>query len=125
MGVQLFRAGTGAVRNGIKVEQKTFDEYSYLHLLKQGWFYTPEECYATDQLPDEGAEASGEEGAEAEQEPKAADKGTADGTEKEAESVLTEDVVRAQAKAAGIGHYWDKSIDKLKEELANAEDSEE
>ena len=46
MSVVLYRPGTTHKANGIDCEIQICDEYSYLHNLDNGWFYTPEECYA-------------------------------------------------------------------------------
>ena len=46
MSVVLYRPGTTHKARGIDCEIQICDEYSYLHNLDNGWFYTPEECYA-------------------------------------------------------------------------------
>ena len=46
MSVVLYRPGTTHKAKGIDCEIQICDEYSYLHNLDNGWFYTPEECYA-------------------------------------------------------------------------------
>ena len=46
MAVILYRAGNAHMVNGIKCEMQICNEYSYLHYLDEGWFYSPEECYA-------------------------------------------------------------------------------
>jgi hypothetical protein len=43
--IQLFRSGTSDVVNGIACERQTVNEFGFEHYLKEGWFFTPEECY--------------------------------------------------------------------------------
>jgi len=104
MAIQLFRAGAGTTRNGIECEVGTFDEYSYLHLLKEGWHYTPEECYAEEKPTD--SEEANTEAPEPEAESKEDD-----------ETPVLEGDIRDAAKDAGISHWWTKSIPRLMEEL--------
>jgi hypothetical protein len=107
LAIQLFKAGAGHVKNGIECEVGTFDEYSYLHLLDQGWYYSPEECYAEE---NDKEEKDGPE-EKTEQETYAEEKG-----------VLIEDGIRATAKDVGIKRYWMKSIDTLEKELMELSD---
>ena len=43
--IQLFKAGSTHIVNGITCEMDTVNEYGYEHLLKKGWHFTPEACY--------------------------------------------------------------------------------
>jgi tRNA G18 (ribose-2'-O)-methylase SpoU len=45
MAIQLFKKGSSHTVNGKKCQMKVFDEHSYLHMLKEGWCYSIEECY--------------------------------------------------------------------------------
>lgn len=113
MAVILYRAGNAHTVNGIKCEVQICNEYSYLHYLDEGWFYTPEECYAEkEQDKDDQAvlEDAQEESSKTE--------------EAEEESVLTDDEIRAMAKESGISHWHTKSIGRLVEELKELEDAE-
>jgi hypothetical protein len=110
MAVQLFKAGTGHVNRGIECQTGIFNEYSYLHLLDDGWHYSPEGCYAEGK--DDKEEIEPEEKAEQE----------ADATQ---EGILTrDDEIRAEAKAAGINHHWNKTIPNLENELRELENAE-
>lgn len=112
MAVILYKAGGTSKVNGIPCEVQICNEFSYLHLLEQGWFYTPEECYAeTEQEEGDktGPEETLEEELETEEEPK--------------KSADVE--IRTAAKDAGISHWHTKSIDRLKNELKDLEDAEQ
>lgn len=121
MSVVLYKPGnTGKVR-GIPCEVLVCDEYSYLHHLEQGYFYSPEECYAKK----ESGEEEAEEPAAQEESPEPASKGDEDAEPEE--PVLTEpseDEIRAKAKDAGIKSWHVKSLDRLKVELEEREDGE-
>ena len=43
--IQLFRAGSSCIVNGITCDMETVNEYGFEHLLEDGWYLTPEECY--------------------------------------------------------------------------------
>ena len=43
--IQLFKAGTSCVYNGITCEMQTVNEFGFEHYLEDGWHFTPEECY--------------------------------------------------------------------------------
>ncbi len=43
--IEVFRPGTSHLVNGITCERDTVNEFGFEHLLKTGWFLTPEECY--------------------------------------------------------------------------------
>ena len=43
--IELFKAGTSHVVNGITCDKMTVNEFGFEHLLETGWFLTPEECY--------------------------------------------------------------------------------
>ena len=97
--------------NGIECELGTFNEFSYLHLLDEGWHYTPEECYAVQENDQE----------EIESEKKAEKK-----TDAPEEEVLSEKhKLRAKAKAAGIKRYWKKPIPTLEKELKELDENAE
>ena len=103
MAIQLFKAGTGQ-----ECEVGTFNEYSYLHLLDQGWHYTREECYAE----------------ESDKEKNGSKEKTQEEIDAEEKRLLIEDGIRAEAKAAGIGHSWVKTIPNLENELKELENAE-
>lgn len=105
MGVQLFKTGTG--------EAQTFNEFSYLHLLEQGWHYTKAECYENE-TDTEKKENDKDHDEEARKEK--------DGEKVKDEGLLTDKSVRAEAKAAGIKDWKKKPIDLLMEELTNGGD---
>lgn len=117
MAVILYKKGNTSKVNGILCEVQICNEFSYLHLLEQGWCYSPEECYAEEKEP-ELVEIP-EEIEEAEAEPM------------ETEPALTDDKIRMAAKDAGISHWHTKSIERLINELdeikepADAERSED
>jgi len=46
MAVQLFKKGNSHTVNGVKCDTQIFDEFSFKHMLKEGWCLTPEECYS-------------------------------------------------------------------------------
>ena len=96
MAIILYKKGDTTKVNGIPCEIQICNEFSYLHLLEQGWFYTPEECYAEE--PEETPAT-------------------------EAESTKDHEV-RTAAKDAGISHWHTKSIDRLTKELKELEDAE-
>ena len=107
-------------------QSKICNEFSYLHLLEQGWFYTPEECYV-EEKQDESDETGPEE-TPGEEELE---------TEEEITKVvvwipnpdfgpprLSDNEIRAAAKEAGISHWHTKSIDRLENELKDLENAE-
>ena len=111
MAVILYKPGNSKKVRGIPCDILICDEYSYLHNLEEGYFYSPEECYAEKESEETGLE-------DAEQE-----------TEDEAEAettgpVLSDDKIRAAAKEAGISHWHTKSIDRLVKELKELDDGE-
>jgi len=103
MAIILYKPGNRIKINGIPVDFQVCNEFSYLHLLEQGWFYTPKECYAEKEEevvvwvpnPDLGP-------------PK-----------------LSDAEIRAAAKDAGISSWHTKSIERLKNELGELEDGEQ
>ena len=107
--IQLFKKGNSLTVNGIRCDMQTVNEYSYLHLLKQGWFYTPEECYQETEQP-ELVEVP-----EIEQE-------TTIPEPELSEDELKEDAIRAAAKDAGISNWYNKKIDRLVDELRVVDD---
>jgi hypothetical protein len=116
MAIILYRKGNIHKVNGIPCEYQICNEYSYLHLLKQGWHYTPEECYAEEKQEIDDKATSGE---------------TPEETEPElvelpelSEDDLKEEAIRKAAKDAGIEHWWNKSIERLTSELKGQDDAE-
>lgn len=109
MAIILYKAGGGINIRGIPCQFQICNPFSYLHLLDQGWFYTPEECYA-EEKEEEIAEDTTEE---------------TTGTEMEADQELIENDIRLAAKVAGISHWHNKSIDRLTKELEELEDGEQ
>jgi hypothetical protein len=107
MAIILYRRGNIHKVNGIPCEYQICNEYSYLHLLKQGWHYTPEECYAEEkqEIDDKAAPREAPEKAESEDD-------------------LKEEAIRKAAKDAGIDHWWNKSIERLAGELKEQSDAE-
>jgi hypothetical protein len=104
MAVILFKKGNTHKERGIPCQMQICNEYSYLHLLKQGWHYTPEECYA-------------EEEPELVEIPEVKEE-----TETEEEPI---DEIRVLARDAGISHWHNKSINRLTKELRELEDAEQ
>jgi len=51
--IELFRKGTSHIVNGITCEKQTVNEFGFEHYLKEGWFFTPEECYPEGPKPKE------------------------------------------------------------------------
>ncbi len=115
MAVILYKAGNTRKVRGIPCDILICDEYSYLHNLDQGYFYSPEECYA-----EKEAEETDTEDAES----KTEDEAEEETTEPVLVDPAPEDEIRAVAKAAGINSWWNKNIEKLKSELAGQEDAE-
>ena len=116
MAIILYKPGdTYTSPKGIRCDIQICDPFSYLHLLKDGWFLTPEECYAKKETEQE-AEPEAEEETEDEAEEEATESVLVDPT--------PEDEIRAAAKAAGITGWWNKNIEKLKSELAGLKDAE-
>ena len=101
MSITLYRPGNSHERHGIKCEARVFNEYSYLHLLDLGWFYSPEECYqeAVEEVIEEAIEVPVE----------------IDGLLIISE--MSDEEIRLLAKARGIKSWHNKGIDKLKAEL--------
>ena len=67
MAIILYKPGdTYTSPKGIRCQFQLCDPFSFLHLLEDGWFYTPEECYAEKEA--ETAKAEKEAAAKAEQE---------------------------------------------------------
>ena len=103
MAIILFKKGNTTKVNGIPCQIQVCNEFSYLHLLDEGWYYTPEEM-----LEGEKAEKEGP----SQEEPV------------EVETELTDDKIRAAAKKAGIGNWHNKKIYRLLEELMELEDAD-
>ena len=107
MAVILFKKGNTAKIRGIPCQFQICDPFSYLHLLDDGWFYTPEECCAEPEKdepvrvvvwvpnPDFGPPR------------------------------LSNNEIRTAAKNAGISHWHTKSIDRLTSELKELDNGEQ
>lgn len=111
MAIILYKPGNTSKVRGIPCEVQICNEFSYLHLLEQGWFYSPEECYAEKEQPEEPESAETEETELAEIE--------------EIEESIPEDEIREAARKANISSWHVKSIDRLKKELEELEDGEQ
>ena len=108
MAIILYKKGTMHKVNGIPCQFQICNEYSYLHLLEQGWKYTPEECY---QEPEPDLVEVPEETEPIEPpEPELS------------EDELKEDAIRSAAKDAGISNWYNKKIDRLVDELRVVDD---
>ena len=94
MAVILYKQGTSRTVNGIKCEFQICNEYSYLHYLDEGWFYSPEECYATEK------------------------------DQEAPEATVSDDKIRAKAKESSISNWHNKSIERLVRELKELKDAE-
>ena len=46
MAIILYKKGNTTKVRGIPCQMQTFEPDSFRHLLKKGWYKTPEECYA-------------------------------------------------------------------------------
>ena len=97
-------------RNGIKCEMKVFDEYSYLHNLDAGWFYSPEECYEEKPKIFHGRTEK-DASIEATQAPKEKIQ------DRIARGILPDEEIRLFAKEMNIKGYHNKSIGRLKKEI--------
>ena len=64
MAVILYKPGNSKKVRGVPVDVLVCDEYSYLHNLDQGWFYSPEECYENEQSEETNEEKAKKETAE-------------------------------------------------------------
>lgn len=132
MAIVLYKKGNAGKVRGIPCQLQVCNEFSYLHLLEEGWFYTPEEVAEAEikkELEEKiQAAAALEEEIEEEIVEKIAEMEivkTEDSVEEETveteielpEPALTEDETRTAAKEAGIGYWHTKSIDRLNKEL--------
>ena len=43
--IEVFTSGTSHIINGITCRREIVNEFGFEHLLEEGWFLTPEECY--------------------------------------------------------------------------------
>lgn len=107
--------------NGVPCEFQICNEHSYLHLLEQGWHYTPEECYAEKKQEIDDKTTSKEildetEVPEAKEVPETSKEDT------ESEPDEEENAIRKAAKDADIDHWHVKSIKRLKKELKELEE---
>jgi len=51
--IELFKAGTSHVVNGVTCQKQIVNEFGFEHYLDEGWFLTPEECYPEEPKPKE------------------------------------------------------------------------
>lgn len=105
---------------GIPCQLQVCNEFSYLHLLEEGWFYTPEEVVEAEakekELKEKAQVVATEELEETVEEE------TVETEIEPPEPALTENEIRTAAKEAGIGHWHTKSINRLVSELGELED---
>lgn len=138
MAVILYKPGNSKTVRGIRVDVLVCNEYSYLHNLDQGWFYSPEECYAQKEISEEETEGDAQ-GESSENEgggdPKEDDESVLTDSQEDVEETSEEatnsdpkdyaaDKIRMAAKDAGIKSWWNKSIERLTNELKELEDAE-
>lgn len=129
MAIVLYKKGNAGKVRGIPCQIQVCNEFSYLHLLEESWYYTPEEVVEA-----EIKEKELEEKAQAEIETKIMKKAVTVVSKKEVvaeeleeetveteieppEPASTDDKIRAKAKEAGISHWHNKSIERLNKEL--------
>ena len=107
MSIVLYKSGNSYTSpEGIRCEFQICNPFSYLHLLDDGWFLTPEEVVKDEKKKKEEKEKQ-------EKEKVLKIPGLTELTEDE----LKEDAIREAAKAAGISNWYNKGIEKLVEEL--------
>ena len=117
MAVILYKPGNVGKVRGIPCEIQICNEFSYLHLLDQGWFYTPEECYVVEEQVEEVPEDITEEATATEEIPEVAET-----EEPEETAEVSDNGIRVKAKAAGISNWHNKSITWLVGELKELDD---
>ena len=109
MSIVLYKKGNSYTSpKGIRCEFQICNPHSYLHLLDDGWFLTPEECYPEPEVVEEELKSVKED---------IRDKSRPFIAKYSDPAPLEEDAIRAAAKAAGISNWYNKGIDKLTEEL--------
>ena len=54
--IEVFKPGSSHVVNGITCQRDTVNEFGFEHLLEEGWFLTPEECYPKETLEEPSKE---------------------------------------------------------------------
>ena len=110
--------------NGIPCQIQVCNEFSYLHLLDEGWFYTPEEVLEAE-IKEKALEEEIPEEIPEEETP---ENDFGEGTEAEPmdppRSPSTDDEIRTTAKKAGINYWHTKSIDRLVSEIGELNDAE-
>ncbi len=121
MAVILYKPGNVGKVRGIPCEIQICNEFSYLHLLDQGWFYTPEECYVVEEQDEEVPEDITEEATDTEEIPEVAETEEPEETAEETAEV-SDNGIRVKAKAAGISNWHNKSITRLVGELKELDD---
>jgi len=120
MSVILYKPGNSTKVRGIPCDIMICNEYSYLHNLEQGYFYSPEECYPeVEEAEVEEAEVEVVEVEEPEKEEEAEPVLTFDQV---ADVALPDDEVRLMAKEAGIGNWHTKKTENLLKELEDMTD---
>lgn len=87
MGIMLYRPGTTHIEHGVQCEMQKFGASDYPAILEQGWFVDPREM------------------------------GEPVETEKEEPAAVTDEDIRARAKALGIRNWHNKKIPTLLTEM--------
>jgi len=123
MAIILYKKGNTAKIRGIPCQLMVCNPFSYLHLLDDGWFLSPEECYVVEEQVEEVTEDTEEETPE-EAAGFLSDLEVVENEEPEEAAEIAYNAIRMKAKAAGIGHWHTKSIDRLEKELKEIEDGE-
>ena len=148
--IQLFKKGTSLTIRGIRCDMQTVNEYSYLHLLDDGWRYTPEETVekvieeVVEEIVEETPDPADEleivpEDTIPEAEPEDISDDSIDDIEEkddtpESDSMAEleiipdeddekskDDAIRQAAKAAGIKGWYNTGIEKLIEKMKELE----
>ena len=125
MAIILYKPGNMQKIRGIPCQFQICNEFSYKHLLDQGWFHTPEECYVVEEQVEEVPEDITEEAVEVDTEEvqEVAENEESEETVEETAEV-SDNGIRVKAKAAGIRSWHNKSITRLVGELKELEDAE-
>ena len=121
MAIILYKPGNMNKIRGIPCQIQICNEFSYKHLLDQGWFYTPEECYVVEEQDEEVPEDITEEATATEEIPEVAENEDSEEAAEETAEV-SDNGIRVKAKAAGISNWHNKSITRLVGELKELED---
>ena len=114
MAIILYKKGNSYTSpKGIRCEFQICNPFSYLHLLDDGWFLTPEEVVKDEKKKKEEKEKEEKE----EKEVKKVEEEPIPENKEPTEDELKEDAIREAAKAAGISNWYNTGIEKLVEEL--------